>query len=68
MEMLSDIPRRNLKRASEGLEATKGRNRVIRFINAKVIEAELKAVWEGIDRSLSKFQVSSRLIFVIIFF
>ncbi|KLO12430.1 hypothetical protein SCHPADRAFT_998163 [Schizopora paradoxa] len=51
----------HLKRASQDLEATKGRNRINRFINARAIEAELKAIWEGIQRHMNEFQFQASL-------
>lgn len=49
---------RKMKRISQDLETTRSRNRLDRTINAKAIKEDLSAVWEGIERSLRKFQVS----------
>ncbi|KLO12427.1 hypothetical protein SCHPADRAFT_419928 [Schizopora paradoxa] len=58
---LSDDLIRHLKRASKDLEATKGRNRVVRLINANAIEEELKAIWEGIQRHMNEFQFAATI-------
>ncbi|KLO12412.1 hypothetical protein SCHPADRAFT_419366 [Schizopora paradoxa] len=49
---------KDLKKASENLKSTRISVHVDRTMDAKAIEDELKAIWEGIRRSLDAFQTS----------